>query len=67
MTKLKVIGVIGAGQMGAGIAQLAAVSGADVWLIDKDAGALLTAKNSISDSLQRFVSKGQLSKVLLLS
>ncbi|KVH93046.1 3-hydroxyacyl-CoA dehydrogenase [Cynara cardunculus var. scolymus] len=62
MAESKVIGVVGAGQMGAGIAQLAAVSGADVWLLDKDAGALLTAKSSISDSVQRFVSKGQLSK-----
>lgn len=62
MAEFKVIGVIGAGQMGSGIAQLAAVAGADVWLLDKDAGALLTAKSSISDSVQRFVSKGQLSK-----
>lgn len=54
--------MIGAGQMGSGIAQLAAVAGADVRLLDKDAEALLTAKRSISDSVQRFVSKGQLSK-----
>ncbi|XP_023761724.1 uncharacterized protein LOC111910182 [Lactuca sativa] len=62
MAEFKVIGVIGAGQMGSGIAQLAAVAGADVRLLDKDAEALLTAKRSISDSVQRFVSKGQLSK-----
>ncbi|CAI9261290.1 unnamed protein product [Lactuca saligna] len=62
MAEFKVIGVIGAGQMGSGIAQLAAVAGADVRLLDKDAEALLTAKRSISDSVQRFVSKGQISK-----
>ncbi|CAH1425657.1 unnamed protein product [Lactuca virosa] len=62
MAEFMVIGVIGAGQMGSGIAQLAAVAGADVRLLDKDAEALLTAKRSISDSVQRFVSKGQLSK-----
>lgn len=62
MAEFKVIGVIGAGQMGSGIAQLAAVAGADVRLLDKDAQALLNAKKSISDSVQRFVSKGQLPK-----
>ncbi|KAI3789604.1 hypothetical protein L2E82_02404 [Cichorium intybus] len=62
MAEFKVIGVIGAGQMGSGIAQLAAVAGADVRLLDKDAQALLSAKKSISDSVQRFVSKGQLPK-----
>jgi len=54
--------VIGAGQMGSGIAQLAAVAGSDVWLLDKDAAALQGAKGSIANSVQRFVSKGQLSK-----
>ncbi|XP_076882500.1 uncharacterized protein LOC143530980 [Bidens hawaiensis] len=62
MAEFKVVGVIGAGQMGSGIAQLAAVAGSDVWLLDKDAGALQTAKASIANSVQRFVSKGQLSK-----
>nr|GFD19735.1 3-hydroxyacyl-CoA dehydrogenase family protein [Tanacetum cinerariifolium] len=60
---MKVIAVIGAGQMGAGIAQLAAVAGADVWILDQDAKALQNAKMSIYDSVQRFVSKGQLDKV----
>ncbi|XP_071717019.1 uncharacterized protein [Rutidosis leptorrhynchoides] len=62
MEEFKVIGVIGAGQMGSGIAQLAAVAGSDVWLVDKDTGALETAKTSIADSIQRFVNKSQLSK-----
>ncbi|KAI3803491.1 hypothetical protein L1987_31643 [Smallanthus sonchifolius] len=62
MAEFKVVGVIGAGQMGSGIAQLAAVAGSDVWLLDKDAQALLAAKASISNSVQRFVSKAQLSK-----
>ncbi|KAJ0700834.1 putative 3-hydroxybutyryl-CoA dehydrogenase [Helianthus annuus] len=62
MAEFKVVAVIGAGQMGSGIAQLAAVAGSDVWLLDKDAGALHGAKGSISNSVQRFVNKGQLSK-----
>ncbi|KAJ0714976.1 putative 3-hydroxybutyryl-CoA dehydrogenase [Helianthus annuus] len=39
-----------------------AVAGSDVWLLDKDAGALHGAKGSISNSVQRLVNKGQLSK-----
>ncbi|XP_035837826.1 3-hydroxybutyryl-CoA dehydrogenase-like [Helianthus annuus] len=41
---------------------LMAVAGSDVWLLDKDAGALHGAKGSISNSVQRLVNKGQLSK-----
>lgn len=61
--EIKRIGVVGGGQMGSGIAQLAAVNGMDVWLHDTDVEALSRAKQSISDSIQRFVSKGQLSQV----
>ncbi|GAB2230797.1 hypothetical protein Droror1_Dr00015089 [Drosera rotundifolia] len=54
------IGVIGAGQMGSGIAQLAAVNSVDVYLLDTDAAALDRATNAITDSVQRLVSKGHL-------
>lgn len=54
--------MVGGGQMGSGIAQLAAVHGVDVWLHDTDAEALTRATKSISTSIQRFVSKGQLSQ-----
>ncbi|KAK9152812.1 hypothetical protein Sjap_000292 [Stephania japonica] len=57
----KVMGVVGSGQMGSGIAQLAAVAGMDVWLVDTDSSALNRATKSISNSIQRFVSKAQLS------
>ncbi|KAK3034981.1 hypothetical protein RJ639_033359 [Escallonia herrerae] len=60
MAAAKEIGVVGSGQMGSGIAQLAAVNGLDVWLHDTDPGALTRAKKSISESVQRSVSKGQL-------
>ncbi|KAM7492572.1 hypothetical protein LguiA_035493 [Lonicera macranthoides] len=55
-----IIGVIGAGQMGSGIAQLAAVNGADVWLHDTDGDAFPRAYKSIANSIQRFVSRGHL-------
>lgn len=51
---------MGAGQMGAGIAQLAAVHGVDVYLYDADFEALKRAHKSISSNIQRLVSKGQL-------
>ncbi|KAJ4976618.1 hypothetical protein NE237_001724 [Protea cynaroides] len=62
MAETKAIGVIGGGQMGSGIAQIAAVGGIDVWLHDSDAQALSRARSSISGSLQRLVSKGHLSQ-----
>ncbi|XP_057539449.1 uncharacterized protein LOC130817639 [Amaranthus tricolor] len=59
MNEMKIIGVVGAGQMGAGIAQLAAANGFDVFLLDADPDALTKATKSITYSLQRLVSKGQ--------
>jgi len=56
------IGVIGAGTMGGGIAQSAAVSGFDVILNDV-AGELLTrAQLAIAQDLQRSVDKGRIDK-----
>ncbi len=54
------LAVIGAGLMGSGIAQVAAVSGHDVVLRDVDAEALQRAREGIAASLSRFVSKGSL-------
>lgn len=60
---MKCVGVVGGGQMGSGIAQLAAMNGLDVWLMDADQDALSRATAAISSSVNRFVSKGLLSKV----
>ncbi|KAI0504934.1 hypothetical protein KFK09_015891 [Dendrobium nobile] len=57
------IGVIGSGQMGSGIAQLAAISGFDVWLHDSDSGALQRASEGIGAALRKLVSKGKLSEL----
>ncbi|XP_002862158.2 uncharacterized protein LOC9298235, partial [Arabidopsis lyrata subsp. lyrata] len=62
MAEMKCVGVVGAGQMGSGIAQLAATSGLDVWLMDADRDALSRATAAISSSVKRFVSKGLISK-----
>ena len=54
------VAVIGAGLMGAGIAQVAAVAGWDVVLRDVDEPALERGRAGIAHSLGRFVAKGTL-------
>ncbi len=54
---ISTIGVVGAGQMGHGIAQVAAMSGFDVRLSDRDGDALDSALQSIEASLDKLVSK----------
>ena len=52
------IAVIGAGQMGNGIAHVFAVAGFPVTLVDVDSGALVKARATISANLDRQVKKG---------
>jgi 3-hydroxybutyryl-CoA dehydrogenase len=52
------IGVLGAGQMGRGIAQVAATSGWDVWLFDTKPETLESALGRIRQGLNRAVEKG---------
>jgi len=54
------IGIIGAGQMGAGIAQVAALSGAKVFLADRDRAIVDKARTGIGKRLARLVDKEQL-------
>jgi len=55
------LAVVGAGLMGSGIAQVAAVAGWQVALRDVDEAALGRGKASVEKSLARFVEKGTLS------
>ncbi len=57
--KPSVIGVAGAGTMGAGIAQLACLSGARTRLHDPDAEALERGVRRIEDQLQRGAARGR--------
>ncbi|HEX6978608.1 MAG TPA: 3-hydroxybutyryl-CoA dehydrogenase [Alphaproteobacteria bacterium] len=57
---MKTIGIIGAGQMGNGIAHVCALSGYDVRLLDANAEALPKALNTISGNLDRQVSRGKI-------
>ncbi len=56
------IGVVGAGTMGNGIAQVFAQAGFDVRLVDAAAGALDRAKSAIEKSLAKLVEKSRLTK-----
>ena len=58
---IQIVGVIGSGTMGNGIAQTFAQHGFDVRLVDVSAPALERAKTSIGKSLGKFVEKGTLS------
>lgn len=57
---LKQVAVVGAGLMGSGIAQVAAVAGYDVVLRDVGPEALERGMSAINKSLDRFVAKGRL-------
>ncbi|MDB5394573.1 MAG: hbd [Rhodospirillales bacterium] len=55
------IGIVGAGQMGTGIAHVCAIAGLDVTLQDTNPDQLLKALDSIDRTLERQVSKRKLS------
>jgi len=58
--ELKNIGVIGAGIMGSGIAQVSAVAGYSVVIQDISSDALDRSKSGIEKSLSKFASKGKI-------
>ncbi len=60
--EIKRIGVIGAGLMGAGIAQVAAQSGFEVTLMDVETRFLDKGMSTIEKNLKRTVEKGKLSQ-----
>ena len=56
----KTIGIVGAGQMGRGIAQVTAAAGIEVVLADKDAKALARALDTVREGLSHQAAKGRL-------
>ncbi len=56
-----VIGIVGAGAMGAGIAQVAAMAGNEVRLFDTSSEAKNNALLKITESINKLVAKGQVS------
>ena len=61
MREIRTVAVVGAGVMGAGIAQVATEAGLDVLLFDPLDGATSRARQRIAGFLERKVDKGQLS------
>ena len=56
----RIVGVVGAGAMGAGIAQVAAAAGHRVRLFDAVAGAALAGRSRVAQGLEPLVAKGRL-------
>lgn len=59
---MKEVAVIGAGQMGSGIAQIFATAGYPVRVMDVSENAFEKSRNRIADSLEKLASKGNLDK-----
>ena len=59
LSTLTTVGVIGAGTMGAGIAQVAAQAGHPVLLFDAAEGAAEVALCKMTESLQRLIERGK--------
>jgi enoyl-CoA hydratase/3-hydroxyacyl-CoA dehydrogenase len=60
--EIRKVAVIGAGEMGHGIAELFAMNGYEVALMDKFPEALEKAKGKIAQSLGKFVERGKITK-----
>ncbi len=60
MAELHTVGVVGAGTMGAGIAQVAAAAGHPVLLFDALPGLAEKAKARLAEALEKLVGKGRL-------
>jgi 3-hydroxybutyryl-CoA dehydrogenase len=59
--EIKMVGVVGAGQMGSGIAEVALSSGLDVLMRDVTRGAVEKGRGRIETDLERRVQKGKMS------
>ena len=62
MTDIKTVGVIGAGQMGAGIAHVCALNGYNVLLNDVSPDQIDKGLDAVRKGLERQVAKGQISQ-----
>ena len=62
MAEIKTVGVIGAGQMGAGIAHVCALAGMDVLLNDVDSEKIGAAREAIAANLARQVARDLISE-----
>lgn len=56
------VGIVGCGLMGAGIAEVSARAGADVVVVEQDAGAAARGRERIERSLERAAARGKLTE-----
>jgi len=59
--KSEYVGIIGAGTMGRGIAQVSALAGSKVILVEKNEDVLVDARDKLDYFIQRLASKGKIS------
>ena len=64
LSKESIIGIIGSGAMGSGIAQVAASSGHQVRVYDNNSTALQKAEGNLKSSLKKLVEKQKSSNEL---
>ncbi|HEY1505428.1 MAG TPA: 3-hydroxyacyl-CoA dehydrogenase NAD-binding domain-containing protein, partial [Stellaceae bacterium] len=62
LKSIRTVGVIGAGQMGSGIAHVCALAGYDVSIADLNESVLQKAINSIDNNLGRQVARGRVTE-----
>ncbi|WP_037585231.1 3-hydroxyacyl-CoA dehydrogenase [Stenoxybacter acetivorans] len=60
VSEINMMGIVGTGIMGAGIAQIAAQAGIHVLLFDAREGGAQTAKNNLTNTLNRLAEKGKI-------
>jgi len=65
MAEIKSVGVIGAGQMGSGIAHVCAVAGYEVVLLDVSEDRLAEAVSQIEHNLQRLANRGKIDEATI--
>ena len=58
--EFKTVGIVGAGAMGRGIAQIAAQAGSKVLLFDTQADAVAKARESVAAQWDKLVEKGRI-------
>ncbi|MFI8277743.1 3-hydroxybutyryl-CoA dehydrogenase [Streptomyces sp. NPDC085929] len=62
-TSIRRVGIVGGGQMGAGIAEVCARAGLDTLVAESDATAARAARERIAVSLERAVQRGKLDRI----
>lgn len=60
--EFKVVGVVGAGLMGAGVAHVAAQAGLDVFMLDASEEQAYAGKQRLADSFDKLIGKGRMAQ-----